>query len=690
MIDRNDPRLTAYALGELEGDELVAFENQLVDDPGARDEVEAIRAMAGEASAVLTGDDEPGLDPERKRAIEAAAAGLSSRSRWLKPFLLAAAIVLAAVLPLLYPAWMRGPASQMPKALQGARERDPRAMASKPETRKRVAKNLTQDAKSTRLAAETKNERKRELAQRHSKVFGGARGRPIRHESAELIASGSPAAMPKPHLSKWDRATQDTMPGHRTEAYDSIRENGFRRTAEHDTSTFSIDVDTASYSNVRRFLTQFHKLPPSGAVRIEELINYFDYAYEPPADDSEHPFREDVEIASCPWNPGHRLMRIALKGKELAVDKRPASNLVFLVDVSGSMQYPNKLPLVKQSLRMLTRQLDERDHVAMVVCAGSSGVVLPATSGDRKSDIVAAIDRLQAGGSTNGGAGIELAYSIASDNFVRGGVNRVILATDGDWNVGITDRSSLTQLIEAKAKTGVYLTVLGFGTGNYKDATMEELSNKGNGNYAYIDTLAEARKVLVDQLAGTLVTIAKDVKIQIFFNPKTVAGYRLLGYENRLLAKQDFNDDKKDAGEIGAGHAVTALYELVLAGDEIPGVTADANPFVAKAGAGKLADLDALCMLRLRYKQPDASKSRLLEDLVFDSPAARFDDASEDFRFASCVAMFGMLLRNSPNKGAITWDTVLEIAATAHGRDRWGYRAEFVELVRRAKQLAQR
>ena len=352
-----------------------------------------------------------------------------------------------------------------------------------------------------------------------------------------------------------------------TESYDHIVENPFLSAKQNPLSTFSIDVDTASYSNMRRFLNE-GELPPPGAVRIEELVNYFNYDYPQP--DGDVPFSVNVEVAGCPWNTDHRLARIGLKGREIQVEQRPSSNLVFLLDVSGSMGNANKLPLVKSGMKLLLDQLDEHDRVAIVVYAGSSGLVLDSTTADQKPIILSSLDRLEAGGSTNGGEGIQLAYAVAVDHYLEGGVNRVILCTDGDFNVGTTNQSQLIRLIEEKAQTGVYLSVLGFGMGNYKDSTMEKLADKGNGNYAYIDTMREAHKVLVEEMSGTLITIAKDVKIQIDFNPAQVAGYRLIGYENRMLRAEDFKNDAKDAGEIGAGHTVTALYEIVPAGYPVP------------------------------------------------------------------------------------------------------------------------
>ncbi|MEI8312400.1 MAG: VWA domain-containing protein, partial [Verrucomicrobiota bacterium] len=388
---------------------------------------------------------------------------------------------------------------------------------------------------------------------------------PAARGSAGLISGDVPIAG---RLFRADRAAAVQKTKFNTEAYDVVQENVFLDAKANPLSTFSIDVDTASYANVRRFLNS-DQLPPAGAVRIEELINYFPYSYPQP--DAEVPFSVSVETARPPWAPEHELVRIGIKGRELEARNRPASNLVFLVDVSGSMQPENKLPLLKRSLRALVENLGDEDRVAVAVYAGSSGLVLPPTPGSDKRRIRAAIDQLGAGGSTNGAQGIRLAYETARENFLKEGNNRVILCTDGDFNVGTTSQSSLVKLIEKERASGVFLSVLGFGDGNLKDSTMEKLADKGNGNYAYIDSFSEGRKVLVEEMGGTLFTIAKDVKIQVEFNPARVAGYRLIGYENRLLAKEDFNNDKKDAGEIGAGHAVTALYEVVPAGKSLPG-----------------------------------------------------------------------------------------------------------------------
>ena len=472
-----------------------------------------------------------------------------------------------------------------------------------------------------------------------------------------------------------------------TESYSRIDDNSFLEVVRNPLSTFSIDVDTASYANVRRLLTHGTP-PPPDAVRIEELLNYFTYRYSPP--EGNEPFAVHTEVAECPWNGEHRLVRIGIKGKEIDMGSRPVSNLVFLLDVSGSMQEPNKLPLLKRALELLVRQLTENDRVAIVVYAGAAGLVLPSTTGDQGERILSAIDQLQAGGSTNGGAGIELAYAVAEEHMVKGGTNRVILATDGDFNVGVSDQGSLTRLIEAKAKGGVFLSVLGFGSGNYKDDNLEKLADRGNGNYAYIDTANEARKVLIEQMAGTLVTIAKDVKIQIEFNPAEASAYRLIGYENRLLRSEDFNDDRKDAGEIGAGHTVTALYEVVPAGAEATtasAATVEPLKYQEATKPSQAAALGELLTLRLRFKPPEGDTSLKIELSVRDE-GRRYAEASVDFKFAAAVAAYGMLLRQSLHRGNATWDAVLELAQEGVAEDVGGYRAEFVELVRKAKLLS--
>ena len=464
-----------------------------------------------------------------------------------------------------------------------------------------------------------------------------------------------------------------------TEAYDRIDDNRWTSPAHKPLSTFSIDVDTASYSNVRRFLHQ-GQLPPKDAVRIEELINYFTFDYPQPRDGT--PFSVTTAVAEAPWNPRHRLALVGLQGKRIDAARTPPRNLVFLVDVSGSMQTPNKLPLVKSSLAMLARNLTARDRMALVVYAGAAGLVLPSTRGDDTGTILEALGRLQAGGSTNGAQGLRLAYRTARDAFISGGVNRVILATDGDFNVGVTSQGDLIRLIEDSRDSGVMLSVLGYGMGNLKDSTMEKLADKGNGNYAYIDTLAEARKVLVEQAGGTLVTIAKDVKLQIEFNPKHVAAYRLIGYENRLLADQDFNDDRKDAGDLGAGHSVTALYEIVPAGVKVdlPGVDPLRYQNTAAGGEGHA---DELMAVKLRYKEPDAAASQLK---TFTVRSRR--DMAPELGFAAAVAEFGLLLRDSEFKSDASFARARSLATRFRGPDPHGHRAEFIRLIGLAESLS--
>jgi Ca-activated chloride channel family protein len=482
------------------------------------------------------------------------------------------------------------------------------------------------------------------------------------------------------------RAVISGYPGHynktefNTESYDNINENGFKKASVDPLSTFSIDVDAASYSNVRRFLNE-DKLPPAGAVRVEEMINYFRYNYT--YHNGNDPFSVHTELAACPWNSDHKLALIGLQGKKIPVENLPSSNFVFLIDVSGSMHDDKKLPLVKASLKLLADQLREQDKVAIVVYAGAAGLVLPSTTGNSKTKIKDAIERLTAGGSTAGGQGIKLAYKIAKENFEKEGNNRVILCTDGDFNIGPSSDDEMERLIENERKSGVYLTVLGYGMGNYKDSKMQKLADKGNGNHAYIDGLSEAKKILVNEFSGTLFTIAKDVKLQIEFNPAKVAGYRLIGYENRMLNKEDFNDDKKDAGEMGSGHTVTALYEIIPAGVASEFLKdVDALKYqkgkTAKTSGGK-----ELMNIKLRYKEPGGEVSKLMEHAVMDQNLS-IEKTSEDFRFAAAVAQFGMLLRNSEFKEASSYESVLALARKAKGSDEEGYRKEFIELVKKA------
>ena len=487
--------------------------------------------------------------------------------------------------------------------------------------------------------------------------------------------AGAPTAM----KSRAD-ASEEEKPS--SERYAEINENPFLEAARAPLSTFSIDVDTASYSNVRRFLND-GQMPPKDAVRTEELINYFEYDYPQPVGDV--PFSVTTEAAACPWNQNHRIVSVGLQGKKVSLDNVPPSNLVFLLDVSGSMNEQNKLPLLKQGLKLLVNQLSAKDRVAIVVYAGNSGLALPSTTADNKQEILASLNQLEAGGSTNGGQGIQLAYKIAQDNFIKGGNNRVILATDGDFNVGLTGDDELVKMIEAKRQSGVFLSVLGFGTGNTNDSMMEKLADKGNGNYAYIDTMAEARKALGSQVAGTLYTIAKDVKIQVEFNPAQVAGYRLIGYENRLLANRDFNDDKKDAGEIGAGASVTALYEVVPIGQKIENPGVDRLKYSDQVQPSN-SNSNELLTVKLRYKEPNATESKLLSIGLIDRQTA-FESASDNLQFATAVAGFGLLLRDSRYKGAVSYNNILNAVERTRGNDLKGYRAELAELIGKAKKL---
>ena len=466
------------------------------------------------------------------------------------------------------------------------------------------------------------------------------------------------------------------------EAYAHVAENEFVAVATRPLSTFSIDVDRASYSNVRRFIAEGRR-PPVDAVRIEELVNYFPYDDPAPADGE--PFSVTAEVAQAPWQPLHQLVRIGLKGRGIDLDDAPANNLVFLIDVSGSMHAANKLPLLKTALGMLVDQLRPQDRVAIVVYAGEAGLVLPSTPGSERQTILDALESLEAGGSTAGGAGIHLAYSVAAAQHIEGGNNRVILATDGDFNVGPSSDGEMIRLIEQKREQGTFLTVLGFGTGNLQDAKMEQIADHGNGNFAYIDGPLEAKKVLVKEMGGTLVTIAEDVKIQVEFNPARVAAYRLIGYENRLLADEDFADDAKDAGELGAGHSVTALYEIVPVGVESPAEIRGVDPLRYQRDQARRpgAENEEILFVKLRYKEPTGDRSRLVTRAVDEVEA----DTSDDFRFAAAVAAWGMLLRDSEHCEELTLDDVVRMASGALGDDPEGYRADFVDLVSRARSM---
>ena len=668
--EERDALLSAYALGELEGAERDAVE-QLLADPAATDARQLVaetRAVAAALRQARAGEP-PTRSADLRRAVVAALtttpgasaprpASRPARGRlsgWL-PLAGALAATLLVAVTLSQTAMYREVAHLSKNA--------PRAEARPPVLSPAMPRNAVPAPE-------------RFVVPEPAPTMGRAVG------NADRVRRLAPPRGPidRPEAAEWESRDR----------YARFDENRFLAVADRPLSTFSIDVDTASYAVVRRFLAA-GRLPPADAVRIEEFVNYFRYSYPQPA--GNEPFAVSLEAADCPWHSGHRLVRIGIAGREIDRRERPAGNLVFLIDVSGSMNQPDKLPLVKQALAMLVEQLTENDRVAIVTYAGDAGLKLPPTSGDEKRTILDAIDGLVAGGSTHGSAGITLAYEQAREEFISGGANRVILCTDGDLNVGITSDTALVELIKEKAREGTFLTVLGFGQGNLQDEKMEKLADNGNGVYAYVDGAREARKVLVEQLTGSTITIAKDVKIQVEFNPAQVTSYRLLGYENRRLADADFRDDTKDAGEIGAGHTVTALYEIVPAGGDAP--AAGAEPLKYQAEQPRAAESAAqgpasreLLTVKLRFKQPEGTESVLREFPLADQ-GGRFAEASADTRFAAAVAAFGMILRASPSKGEATLPMVADIASAALGADEGGYRAEFLDLVRKAESLRAR
>jgi Ca-activated chloride channel family protein len=816
-FDANDPRLTAYVLGELDAAERAETDRLLEQDVEARLEVDEIRAAAKQLTSALQAEPASAMsDQQRERIEQSAAAAKFAPS----PFVfwrvwagvgLAAAACLAVVLAVpgiradraeresaiamwrgdkdrsmlglpaggqgpvddkqaasreLQPSFENAPAISLGQALVrekvGALESASVPFVESPDVAMRragiapesatladslAAHDAASDGVDEALVLRVEVEAQGESAGRpatagypavaapiapvaqpsgsgttlHFGIGGGGGGRG-RAAGTELAERGSTITWQQPgddgalghivivpndpaqeqayrFLIEEARRQQEALGLPNTENYAAIVDNPFLAARENPLSTFSIDVDTASYANVRRFLTQ-NMLPPPDAVRIEELLNYFRYDYTPPAPGHPDPFAAHIEVGPCPWQPAHRLVRVGLKGREVAMDQRPATNLVFLIDVSGSMQPENKLPLLKESMKLLVDQLHGDDRLAIVTYAGNSGLALPSTYVSEKATILSAIDQCQAGGSTNGAAGIQLAYDIAQQHFIKGGINRVVLATDGDFNVGVSDEGGLLRLIEEKRTSGVSLSVLGFGEGNLQDAKMELLADKGNGNYAYIDSLREGRKVLVEEASGTLITIAKDVKIQVEFNPAEVSAYRLIGYENRVLAAQDFNDDRKDAGEIGTGHEVTALYEIVPIGKPMPSVAPPVDPLKYQPSPAAPQESPAppmpgaafsgeLLTLKLRYKQPDGDESKLIQFPVKDDAdeAAPARPGSTDFQFASAVAAFGMILRDSPYRGAATFALALDLAQGGKGADAEGYRAEFITLIEQARSL---
>jgi Ca-activated chloride channel family protein len=768
---QEDPRLTAYVLGELDADDAAALERELASDPAARALVDDLRATAGALREELAAEPCPALTPRQRRAIEQGEVAEPVICTFRFPRLwigsgLAAAAALAFALIIITPpahlpspgqestgtagestprdgkqardeaAWLGAPLNEPGAAMESRSRTATRERANDSATMAQMAQSQAPPAHSSpssaaeRLAPDDSLKMGRS-AGRDADGFGGStladrniNGVPPASRAAEgdmpgrrtppstrpappgvngrlrheIAAATTPPAVGESATRAWRASPFPAVGGrgderqHRrltTENYAPIIDNPFRSPGDEPLSTFAADVDTASYANVRRFLRQ-GQLPPPDAVRIEEMVNYFPYAGAAVEEkETAHPIAAKVETAAAPWNPQHRLARVTVKARDLAMDKRPATNLVFLIDVSGSMRPDDKLPLLKEALTLLVDQLHEDDRLAIVTYAGESRVLLDSTYCTDKAAIKAAIASLSAGGSTHGSAGIATAYEIASNHFIQGGVNRVILATDGDFNVGISDEGGLLRLIEQKRASGVFLSVLGVGQGNLQDAKMELLANKGNGHYAYLDSVREARKVLVKEASSTLITVAKDVKLQIEFNPQQVGAYRQIGYENRVLAKEDFNDDTKDAGELGAGHVVTALYEIMPAGS--PGARPRVDALRYQAPAAQPTDAaqsGELLTLKIRYKLPEGDESRLIEVPVLDSGAA-FDQASEDLRFAAAVAAFGMILRDSPYKGTATLPVVLDIAEGARAHDPDDYRAEFISLVESARKIAE-
>lgn len=685
-----DPRITAYAVGELQGRERRKFEaelrksNLLESETGETSELVNLLSSAPKPANKLSQADRAQLFAElsevnRNRRVR-------TRLRW---------IGLAAAACLLFFAWpayqfvstdwlspqMAGAGPWADSSYSSVRENHaPRAQATASAP---AALAVPRDPSGLMARASEAVQPLRSLAAMPAPVPPDNASY-MRRPVVEARRAVPTAPFLEPNVDMVGEATAAPASEFNTEAYASVRENEFVTAKDNPLSTFSIDVDTASYSNVRRFLDG-ETQPPAGAIRTEELINYFRYDYRQPMGDD--PFSVNLEVSRAPWNPERELVRIGLKGRELPAEDRGPANLVFLVDVSGSMEQAAKLPLLQRSLSALVENLSDEDRVAIVTYAGSSGMVLGPTAGTEKREILDAIANLRAGGSTHGSEGIRLAYETAREHFRKDGNNRVILCTDGDFNVGVTNESELQKLIEKERESGVFLSVLGFGTGNLNDSTMELLANKGNGNYAYIDSFSEGRKVLVEQMNSTIFTIAKDVKIQVEFNPARVAGYRLIGYENRLLAKEDFNDDQKDAGEIGAGHTVTALYEIIPAGQPVPGSPSVDPLKYQRPEQDASATSDELLTVKLRYKAPDGDKSKLIEIPLKADEIPAFDAASEDFRFASAVAAFGMKLRGSPDAGKISWSEIQDIARGALGKDPGSYRAEFLTLIEKAKRL---
>ncbi len=700
-ITKDDHRLLAFALEELEGDEQKQIAAAVAADPELQQLVDEYRELGRQLTDELGSAPTPALEAAQRRAILKHLPGEPQRHRPRTLYTLialgAAALFALGIGGLLLFSILSQAPSTEPETASA-----PEILYFKKRPAAKKDYEITENSEVVFAHPEAEDSdlmRDVDKATSSTYTVKGGEGtagseRPAgQYGYYTFQPQNSPGVSDRTITTYYDNLEQrpatagDIVKRLQVGSHSRLVDNDFKAAWTAPFSTFSVDVDTAGYSMVRTQLNQ-GRLPHADSVRVEEMVNYFDYSYAPPPD--EMPFAVHVEVASCPWNRRHRLARIGLKGKEIPWDKRPSSNLVFLLDVSGSMARPRKLDYVKESMKKLVAKLGESDRVSIVVYAGAAGLVLPSTAGDKQDLIVESLEQLNSGGSTAGGQGIELAYKTAGANFIEGGINRVILCTDGDFNVGLQNQNDLERLIEEKAKSGVFLSVLGFGMGNFRDNKMEALSNKGNGNYAYIDTLKEAEKVLVNQASGTLLTIAKDVKIQVNFNKYKVHAYRLIGYANRMLKKEEFHDDRKDAGDIGAGHTVTALYEIVPVGvEDVKVAVADDDKYSANPPSAEDIPEDArreLMTVRLRFKAPDAKRSKLREYPIPDK-FLKCADASGDFKFAASVAAFGMLLRDSKFSGTANFNTVLELAGEGVGKDPQGCRKEFLELVKRAQTI---
>ena len=694
-IDRDDPRLLAYALDELGADEAKEIAAAVEADEELQNIVKEFQDLTKQISAGFAAEVQPELTPANHKAINEEVPQCK-RPRRISPFVwLSMGVAAVATICVVVLGGVLMMDASRPSPNEGSVAYSSPISAAKSEDFAEKDWNQYHDA-SPKPAGDYLAESKPATTVDGTLSYTvGADGKGKKlQEKGGYNYTATELSVTRMELFKLNKnlpADHSRLPGSATPlltaeatsqvvgSHMAIVENKYISPWAEPLSTFSIDVDTASYSMMRQQLKR-NTMPHRDSVRLEEMVNYFSYDYPQPKKGD--PFSVSVEAAACPWNLKHRLVKIGLKGREIKVDKRPSSNLVFLLDVSGSMSSANKLGYVKQSMSKLVDQLGESDRVAITVYAGAAGLVLPSTTADNKDKIKESLNKLNSGGSTAGGAGIRLAYKVAKENCIQKGVNRVILCSDGDFNVGISDRAELEKLIEEQAKSGVYLSILGYGMGNYRDGRMEAISNKGNGNYAYIDNMKEAEKVLVKQMSGTLVTIAKDVKIQVNFNKFKVHAYRLLGYENRMLKKEDFHDDTKDAGEIGAGHTVTALYEVVPMGvDDVKLPRVDDDKYSPQPSGDEGDATDELLTVKLRHKKPDAKESTLQEHPVADQNKS-YSDASTDFKFAASVAGFGMLLRKSEFAGTANYKTIMELADEGRGTDKHGYRKEFLELVK--------